>query len=779
MAWKLKKIGGKWNCVNTETRQSAGPSDSLAMAKEHLRTLNSDSPTAASEPAGSDVVYCGAPVKAKGTSEGVSKSWEARRKNSFPSRELKVGDKIKLYSKQYETHSGDQKVKGVSEHGFKAGESSILHSDVDEGHFAVEKTVEGLKASDPMTPKLTDIVKASDESQISLDDLRQQVRALAAEDSRFVTASGEMALPSGQPYCDNILLKDGAFSAILCCGDSKMWEVGFEVSAGEVTELLDDAKPVKVQRHYVAASEPFKFNGKNVISATGAIVPVEVEEFELVYCKDAGNQLPAEKKWEFGKPVEFMWAPGGKTQITAGCAGRSLRLWVIGDAKGASDVQNSFATAVAASPRRLPYGCIEHQEKERAFEPKQFAWKESPEPGIYCSAIPTKLGESNVNGRMQTSFSPCFRHDARFSTAKCTDCDKGATECECDGTLEFPNGVRGSESNPAHIVGVFEKSVGSLTNWPAFKDILPVTAKEPDTTTRATGTSEGVSKSWETRKKENPNFGLAKGSIFGLSERAYTMSTQAAITNKHEDHIEAGKAHFEMKKAHDAEALEKRKAGNESAAKEHDRIAHAHNTELDRHIKLAKKSPDAPDWAKATDAVLIQGMTSEPVKPTLETIYAKHAGEVVTAGAPAGNKNAAGAHEMSRMADISSARANESGSFSDHVEATVAHHDAFQAHMNAAEKDTGGGATHYKKAGIHAAKSDFHAGKAEEVRKFGRKLTPDQAAALKEHSKASEPTAGTATGKKPTLETIFAKRPKLTLETIYARGVNGQPAGRN
>jgi hypothetical protein len=417
-------------------------------------------------------------------------------------------------------------------------------------------------------------------------------------------------------------LSGGKFSAILCCGDSKLWEVGFEVSAGEVTELLDDAKEVNRKTTYVAASEPFKFNGENVLSAAGAIVPVEVEEFELVYCKDAGSPLPSEKKWEFGKPVEFMWAPGGKTQITAGCAGRSLRLWVIGDAKGANDVQNSFATAVAASPRRLPYGCIEHQEKERAFEPKQFAWKDSPEPGIYCSAIPTKLGESNVNGRMQTSFSPCFRHDARFSTAKCTDCDKGATECECNGTLEFPNGVRGSESNPAHIVGVFEKSVGSLTNWPAFKDILPVTAKEPDTTTRATGTSEGVSKSWETRKKENPNFGLAKGSIFGLSERAYTMSTQAAITNKHEDHIEAGKAHFEMKKAHDAEALEKRKAGNESAAKEHDRIAHAHNTELDRHIKLAKKSPDAPDWAKATDAVLIQGMTSEPVKPTSQTIYA-------------------------------------------------------------------------------------------------------------------------------------------------------------
>ena len=61
MAWKLKKIGDLWHCVDATNRKDAGPSDSLAMAKEHLRTLNSDSPTAASEPAGSDVVYCGAP----------------------------------------------------------------------------------------------------------------------------------------------------------------------------------------------------------------------------------------------------------------------------------------------------------------------------------------------------------------------------------------------------------------------------------------------------------------------------------------------------------------------------------------------------------------------------------------------------------------------------------------------------------------------------------------------------------------------------------------------
>ena len=62
MAWKLKKIGDKWHCVNAETRKDSGACDSLTMAKEHLRRLNSDNPATASEPLESDVVKAGAPA---------------------------------------------------------------------------------------------------------------------------------------------------------------------------------------------------------------------------------------------------------------------------------------------------------------------------------------------------------------------------------------------------------------------------------------------------------------------------------------------------------------------------------------------------------------------------------------------------------------------------------------------------------------------------------------------------------------------------------------------
>jgi hypothetical protein len=420
----------------------------------------------------------------------------------------------------------------------------------------------------------------------------------------------------------------------------------------------------------------------------------------------------------------------------------------------------------------LPYGCIEHQEKERAFEPKQFAWKESPEPGIYCSAIPTKLGESNVNGRMQTSFSPCFRHDARFSTAKCTDCDKGATECECDGVLAFQDGVRGSESNPAHIVGVFEKSVGSLTNWPAFKDILPVTAKEPDAITRASGNSAGVKKSWETRKggvnlkddklvaehlKDRTQWSNAHGAMThgtsewhatGASTDAHQASAQAYSTGEISDHRKAAELHGMAADKHYLSAMESFDKGHHGGAFAHRNDWLKHSDHQIKHHDLVLN--DTIDKFRASRK---EAAATEPVKPTLETIYAKHAGEVVKAGAPVGNKNAAGKGKLHIYPDDTEGRQNRKWI------------------VGSSEGET----TH----SIHDT--------VEEAIKAGKKLAIKKSHSLHlmdEHGnkslvEANEPTVRIRTLEKPSLETIFAKRPKLTLETIYARGVNGQPAGRN
>jgi len=64
--------------------------------------------------------------------------------------------------------------------------------------------------------------------------------------------------------------------------------------------------------------------------------------------------------------------------------------------------------------------------------------------------------------------------------------------------MVFPEGVRGSRSNPAEITGV-DFCVGTLTNKPAFHAMSPVKSSEGETVTAA-GTSEGAKKGWEERK---------------------------------------------------------------------------------------------------------------------------------------------------------------------------------------------------------------------------------------------------------------------------------------
>lgn len=233
--------------------------------------------------------------------------------------------------------------------------------------------------------------------------------------------------------------------------------------------------------HFLQAKAIGKFENKTSAKAAQG-------EMLVLNCRSQGIPilLAAGKEWKFGQDTSFQWMPGGLNHIVAGTEvnkeERAVDLWLDCNEKTAKTVKASFARAVTLSPRRPPFGCVEHHEQEKAFEPQDFSWNESPEPGVYCTAKPTKLGEANVNGRLHTSFSPSFGSDADYTKAKCHDCDQtiyGADACSCGGAIFFPEGVRGSETNPAEVKAVSNKSVGSLTNWPAFKTILPVTAKEP------------------------------------------------------------------------------------------------------------------------------------------------------------------------------------------------------------------------------------------------------------------------------------------------------------
>lgn len=484
---------------------------------------------------------------------------------------------------------------------------------------------------------------------------------------------------------------------------------------------------------------------------------------EDALCRDSGSVLDKTKKWKQGEPTDLMWAPGGTTVVTCGSGGRRVRLWVTVDEAAAKDVQKTFALAVAKTPRRRPFGCVEHHEEERAFEPKRFVWKNDPEPAIYCTAEPTKLGETNVNGGIHTSFSPCFRHDAKRATAKCEDCESSGEKCECGGTLYFPDGVRGSQANPARIIGVSEKSVGSLTNWPAFKDILPVTATEPNA--EASGTSEGAVKAAETRK--------SSGSSQAIKEtmKANSASDKAFSSGLEADHTAAHYAHTSAASAHALAATKVKKEGHKDF---HSGAVASHLHEADIHKESATalkkvgtetmKTTDQEHTEEeiATAAEVESARKSRADKAKDDAVESFQALNQARIEPKMAKDNIQRSIDAAESATVHAAAAKPE-------EKSAAHAWAGEAHDCAAKSCSMGGdwrkqSHHYEQASLHrgyaiAAKDDQH---------------PSHSRAM--NFKASEPA-------KLTLEDIYARVPKSkvpTLEEIYARrGVKSQATGSN
>jgi len=195
---------------------------------------------------------------------------------------------------------------------------------------------------------------------------------------------------------------------------------------------------------------------------------------DVIHCRatsSVGPALGASAAWEVGVPVSFMFMPAGTHTITAGFRKGSIELTVQCDESTAKAVQASLDAWRAERPKQQPFGCIEHREHEASVCVSAscgFEWKED---GVYLAAEPTSLGANNVNGKVHRSWSPSFTTDADYAKAT-----------EDGGTLRFPDGVRGSRSNPAQITGV-DFCVGTLTNRPAFIEMKPVKAREADAVT--------------------------------------------------------------------------------------------------------------------------------------------------------------------------------------------------------------------------------------------------------------------------------------------------------
>jgi len=300
----------------------------------------------------------------------------------------------------------------------------------------------------------------------------------------------------------------------------------------------------------------------------------------IVRCRDYGfalsKSVKAKKVWKPGEQVDFQWMPGGVHAITAsygrGDRNVPIELWVHCNEAGARRVQQSFEQIMATNSRRPPFICIEHQAKERAGQPVGFKWgviehDQGSDTGIICTCDPSALGANNVNGKIHTSFSPTFDTDADYSQLRCTGCAKDRNGCQCASphAFAFARGARGSQENPAEVTRLDAQSVGSLTNWNAFKEILPIAAREPETV-KAGGTSEGAKKGWEHR-----------GNIaHDLSAKADIAEQEADDSATIKTYRKAADIHHKASRAHREAADAASEEGYKDAATVHEQAASFH-----------------------------------------------------------------------------------------------------------------------------------------------------------------------------------------------------------
>ena len=226
-------------------------------------------------------------------------------------------------------------------------------------------------------------------------------------------------------------------------------------------------------------------------AAEGDLVLASDPTANAIQCRAAvGSQIRTSKPWVPGEPVEFVYAPEGQHTITAGFRrSDTITITVQVDERTPGDLQEAFEHLTATMPKQEPYGDEDHESKKATVRfpiaGTTFKWGEvKGERGvIIAGGEPTTYGADAVNGKVYRSWSPEFTTDADFAKAS----------RNTDGHWTFPDGVRGSERNPARLVGV-NFVVGALTNRPAFRAMPPVKAKQAETsdTIQAAGTSEGA-----------------------------------------------------------------------------------------------------------------------------------------------------------------------------------------------------------------------------------------------------------------------------------------------
>ena len=235
----------------------------------------------------------------------------------------------------------------------------------------------------------------------------------------------------------------------------------------------------------MAAFESQKVASKHADAAMAHAGKAQVKGSEMfqsneniIQCRAAvGVKIPASETWTPGAPVRFIYAPDGLHTLTAGFRkNETITISVLVDPETAPVLQDSFDHLTATNPKQEPYGDEDHESKKATlrFPAGKVTFVHGTLKGdtgiIISGGEPTGYGAKSVNDKDYRAWSPEFGTDADMAQAVFNEDSKHWT---------FPDGVRGSESNPARLNNV-NFVIGALTNRPAFRAMPPVKARHAE-----------------------------------------------------------------------------------------------------------------------------------------------------------------------------------------------------------------------------------------------------------------------------------------------------------
>jgi hypothetical protein len=333
--------------------------------------------------------------------------------------------------------------------------------------------------SPKLTPEQFSIIKAHEVTgQVTLrehyDKMHRAVQKAVSSDERFCIPANQQSQSGYKPtpYVVDLTTPNevGKHHAIIQTAKGELVRHGFDFNkdAGTATMLEGASNPTERTTVYAARIEAHE----NMVKASENIISCRFS---------AGTKLEVSEPWAVDKSVSFIYAPGGISTITAGFRQKeTITCTIEVDENTASALQESF-DYICATDKQEPYADEDHEAKKATLrfpaDKVKFSYGmlKSHEGCIVTGPEPTSYGAESVNGKVYRSWSGEFATDANYAKASCKK-----------GHWTFPDGIRGSESNPAHIIAL-NFVTGALTNKPAFKNMPPVKAKkaEPEAETKS------------------------------------------------------------------------------------------------------------------------------------------------------------------------------------------------------------------------------------------------------------------------------------------------------